>query len=93
MTEYFPPDPDLLTTSRQSIELTVMASTIGGFALYAVGINPDHIKSAVLAKMVALYPSLPEDELAIYAEEGAKSAIRFTKFLGIFRLQGDGGIQ
>jgi len=91
--EYFAPEPDLITTSRQSIELTVSASVIAGFALSAVGINADHIMSAVLTKMKALYPSLPEDELAIYAEEGARSAIRFTKFLGIFRQPNDGSIQ
>lgn len=91
--EYFSPDPDLITTSRQSIELTVTASTIAGFALSAVGMNVDHIMSAVLTKMVAIYPSIPEDELMIYAEEGARSAIRFTKFLGIFRQPSDGGLQ
>ena len=88
--EYFPPDPDLITTSRLSIELTVMASTIAGYAISVFGIKPSEIEVAVAYKLQSLYPSIPEDELAIYAKEGTGSAMRFMQYLGVFI---EGGLQ
>lgn len=92
--EYFPPDtPDLITTTKESISLTVMASTIAGFAVNSLKNNRSHLEVAVFHKMKALYPSYLDEDLEFYAKEGVKSAMLFIKYLGVFSEPTDGGIQ